>query len=92
MTETFGQPHLGTRVIMALQQVFGFLARTGFGVFLIVAALAALVATTFIGIMLAIAAIFLTFTRPRRRRRADAPDTSQPLEARRTADGWVIEL
>lgn len=91
MTGTLGQPHLGTRFIIALQQVFGLIAKAGFGVFLIVAALAALVATTFIGIMLAIAAIFLTFTRPRRKRPA-APDKSQPLEARRTADGWVIEL
>jgi len=91
MTDTLGQPHLGARLMMAVQQVFGFIARAGFGVFLIVAALVALVATTFIGIMLAFAAIFLTFTRPRRKR-APAPDKSQPLEARRTADGWVIEL
>lgn len=92
MTDTLGQPHLGTRFMMALQQVFGFIAKAGFGLFLIVAAVAALIATTFIGIMLAFAAIFLTFTRPRRKQRAPAPDKSQPLEARRTADGWVIEL
>ncbi len=92
MTDTFGQTHLGTRFMTALQRVFGFVAKVGFGLFLMVAALAALIATTFIGIMLAIAAIFLSLTRPRRNKRAPAPDTSQPLEARRTADGWVIEL
>jgi hypothetical protein len=92
MTDTLGQTHLGTRLMMALHRVFGFVAKAGFGLFLVVAAVAALVATTFIGLMLAIAAIFLTLTRPRRHKRAPAPDKAQPLEARRTADGWVIEL
>lgn len=91
MTDTLGQTHLGARFMSALRQVFGFAAKACFGLFLMVAALAALIATTFIGIMLAIAAIFLTLTRPRRKQ-APAPDKSQPLEARRTADGWVIEL
>lgn len=93
MTDTLGHPRLGTRVILTLQQAFGLVARAGFGVVLVVAALVALVATTFIGLMLAIAAVFLTFTRPRRKPPAAAtPEASQPLEARRTADGWVIEL
>jgi hypothetical protein len=56
------------------------------------AALAALIATTFIGILLAIAAVFLTLTRPRRKKHAAPQGESQTLEARRTADGWVIEL
>jgi hypothetical protein len=93
MTDTLGQPDFGARFATALQRVFGFVARAGFGLFLLVAALAALVATTFIGLMLAIAAVFLTIARPRRR----APVSTgrgddQTLEARRTADGWVIEL
>lgn len=92
MTETLGPTDLGTRIMMAVQQVFGFIAKAGFGLFLIVAAVAALIATTFIGIMLALAAVFLTFTRPRRRRARQAQADSQTLEARRTADGWIIEL
>jgi hypothetical protein len=54
-----------------------------------VAAIFTLLAATFIGIMLAIAAIFLSFARPKRRA---AKADEQTLEARRTADGWVIEL
>jgi hypothetical protein len=91
MTETLGQPDFGSRLIAGLQQVFGLVAKAFFGIFLLVAALAALVATAFIGLMLAIAAVFLSVGRSRRRKPA-ASDTSQPLEARRTADGWVIEL
>jgi hypothetical protein len=93
MTDTLGQPAFGARFTVAMQRVFGFLAKAGFGLFLLVAALAALVATTFIGLMLAIAAVFLTIARPRRRAPAAAASgDSQTLEARRTADGWVIEL
>lgn len=93
MTETLGHHDIGSRFMTAIARVFGFLGKVGFGLFLMVAAFAALVATTFIGIMLAIAAIFLTLTRPRRNRKAAAgQDTSRTLEARRTADGWVIEL
>jgi hypothetical protein len=91
MTETLGQPDLGSRLIAGFQQVFGVLAKAFFGLFLLVAAIAALVATTFIGIMLAIAAVFLTIGR-RRSRKPVRPADSQTLEARRTADGWVIEL
>ena len=91
MTETLGHPAFATRLYMALQKVGGLLGKAGFGVFLLVAAFAALIATTFIGLMLAIAAIFLSFAyRPRRaaQRESGDPDT---LEARRTADGWIIE-
>ena len=87
MTETLGQPIGGF-----LNRVFGVIAKAGFGVFLIVAALAALVATTFIGIMLALAAVFLTFARPRRKPQPVRTGETQTLDARRTADGWVIEL
>lgn len=93
MTETLGHTDIGSRLMFGLQRVFSVLAKAGFGLFLLFAALAALVATTFIGIMLAIAAVFLTVGRPRRRVQVKvqpaAPDT---LDARRTADGWVIEL
>jgi hypothetical protein len=82
---------MGARLYMALQRLGGFLGKAGFGLFLVFAAVAALVATTFIGLLLAIAAVFLTFAhgigRPHRRNDGD-PDT---LEARNTADGWVIE-
>lgn len=87
MTETLGQPNPGV-----LNRVFGILAKAGFGVFLLVAAIAALIATTFIGLMLAIAAVFLTFARPRRKAQVVRTGESQTLDARRTADGWVIEL
>jgi hypothetical protein len=97
MTETLGNPDFGMRLRMALKAFGGFLGKAGFGLFLLVAAFAALVATTFIGIMLAIAAVFLTFahaiTRPRRQPARDtATGETQTLEARRTADGWVIEI
>ncbi len=95
MTETLGQTDIGSRLMLGFQRVFSVLAKAGFGLFLLFAALAALVATTFIGIMLAIAAVFLTVGRPRRRAQAQAqvrPATPETLDARRTADGWVIEL
>lgn len=92
MTDTLGQQDFGARFAAAMQRGFGFLAKAGFGLFLLVAALAALVATTFIGLMLAIAAVFLTIARPRRRAPVAARADGQTLEARRTADGWVIEL
>ena len=90
MTETMGQPDIGARVYLALQRLGGFLGKAGFGLFLLAAAIAALVATTFIGLMLAIAAAFLAFAHGigRARRKDAAADT---LEARQTADGWIIE-
>lgn len=92
MTETLGQPDFATRIFMAVQRVFGVIGKAGFALFLLFAGLAALVATAVIGLMLAIAAIFLTVTRPRRRAEQGKDDVSATLEARRTADGWVIEL
>lgn len=90
MTETLGHSDIGARLHLALRRLGGFLGKAGFGVFLVAAAVAALVATTFIGLMLAIAAVFLTIAHGfgRSRRRDEQSDT---LEARRTADGWVIE-
>ena len=91
MTETLGSHDIGARFHLALRQLGGFLGKVGFGLFLVAAAIAALVATTFIGILLAVAAVCLTiahsFGRKARRQDSD-PDT---LEARRTGDGWVIE-
>ena len=96
MTDTLGQPDFGTRIFAAFNRFFGFLAKAGFGVFLVAAAVFTLFAATFIGLMLAIAAVFLTFGRSRRRkaevRQQGEVRTGETLEARRTADGWVIEL
>ncbi len=90
MTETLGQPDIATRALAALQRFFAFLGKAGFGIFLVAAAVFTLFAATFIGLMLAIAAVFLTFAR-RRKGQVQKGD-QQTLEARRTADGWVIEL
>jgi hypothetical protein len=97
MTETLGPAELGARAHLALKGFGGLLAKAGFGIFLLAAAFAALVATTFIGVMLAIAAVFLTFAhafgRSRRQPIRDpAAGETRTLEARRTADGWVIEI
>ena len=91
MTETLGSHDIGVRLQLALRRLGGLLGKVGFALFLLAAAIAAIVATTFIGILLAVAAVFLTFAHSfgRKSRRQDAdPDT---LEARRTGDGWVIE-
>ena len=46
-----------------------------------------------LGLMLAIAAVFLTLARPRRKQAKQAEASGDAtLEARRTADGWVIEI
>jgi len=89
MTETLGHGDFGARFNVAIARLGGFLGKAGFGLFLIAAAIAALVATTLIGLMLAIAAVFLTFAHGFRRPRRETD--SDTLEARRTADGWVIE-
>lgn len=91
MTDALGQADIGTRFIAAFQRLFAFLGKAGFGIFLVAAAIFALLAAAFVGLMLAIAAIFLSFARPRRRN-AQGDGAPQTLEARRTADGWVIEL
>jgi len=92
MTETLGQADFGTRAVAGVQRFFAFLGKAGFGIFLVAAAIFTLFAATFIGLMLAIAAEFLTFARPRRRKGQPPKGDGQTLEARRTADGWVIEL
>ena len=93
MTETLRQSDFGTRFHLAMKSFSAFLAKAGFGLFLLVAAFVALVATTFVGIMLAIAAVFLTFARPRRKpAQGSEAGAGGALEARRTADGWVIEI
>lgn len=97
MTETLGHNDMGHRLAAGLQRFGAMLGKVGFGLFLLAAAVAALVASAFIGLMIAIAAVFLTFAhslmRPRRKanqgQHGQADDGT--LEARRTADGWVIE-
>jgi hypothetical protein len=92
MTETLGSHDFSARLQLAVRQLGGFLGKAGFGLFLLAAAVAALVATTFIGILLALAAVFLTFAHTFGRKKSRRQDGDQDtLEARRTADGWVIE-
>ena len=102
MTETMEHPDPFSRIGAAMQRAGLWLGRVGFGLFLLLAAGAALLATTFIGVLLAIAAVFLTLTYGRRARahirktqaRAQAAEKSgelTTLEAHRTPDGWVIE-
>lgn len=66
------------------------LGKIGFGVFLALAALAALLATTIVGVMLGVAAVCIGFAARLGGRGARA-DSRHALEARRTADGWVVE-
>lgn len=73
-----------------LRGVAGFLGRVGFGLFLVLAAFAALVATTVVGLMLAVAAVCIGFAARLGGRRSPR-DEDVALEARRTADGWVVE-
>jgi len=90
MTETLEQ-HDSLAVI--LKRFAVFMGRAGFALFIVAAIGIALVATTFIGLMVAVAAIFLSFAyqlgRGSRANRASSdPNT---LEAQQTANGWVIE-
>ena len=92
MTETLGHNDMGHRLAAGLQRFGAMLGKAGFGLFLLAAAIAALVASAFIGLMIAIAAVFLTFAHTvmgPRRKAGQADDGT--LEARRTADGWIIE-
>ncbi len=102
MTETMEHSDPFSRIGAAMHRAGLWLGRVGFGLFLLLAAGAALLATTFIGVLLAIAAVFLTLTYGRRARAhvrktqaaARSSETSgdmTTLEARRTPDGWVIE-
>lgn len=92
----------GAWISRMLDRAGGFLGKIGFGLFLLLAVGATLVATTFVGILLALAAGFLTFTHRLGRKRspsakstrsADEREQGPPptLEAHRTADGWVTE-
>jgi hypothetical protein len=101
MTDTMEHNDPLSRISAWMQKAGLWLGRAGFGLFLLLAAGAALLATTFIGVLLAIAAVFLTLTHGRRvraqmrkaqvRKAQAAPQEPVTLDARRTADGWVIE-
>lgn len=93
MTNTLGEPDFGARFGGMLQRAGGFLGKAGFGLFMLAAAIAALVAASVIGLMVAIAALFLSvaYGVGRSRRKARAQVDAQTLDARETADGWVIE-
>jgi hypothetical protein len=90
MTETLGHPDgFG----YALKRLVALMGRAGFFLFIIAAVGIALIATTFIGLMLAVAAVFLSiaYQLGRGSRRAPSSGDNSTLEARRTGDGWVIE-
>ena len=76
-----------------LKRFAAFMGKAGFGLFVVAAVGIALVATTFIGLMLALAATFLTFAYQLGRGSRPAKPQGDPntLEARPTPDGWVIE-
>jgi len=90
MTETLGQP---SSLGVFLKRFAAFMGRAGFGLFVVAAIAIALVATTFIGLMLAVAAGFLTLAYHLGRGSRPNQQTGDPdtLEAHRTPDGWVIE-
>lgn len=98
MTGTFNQSFFSAGGGSVLDRVKRFAVRIGLALFLLVAVGAALVATTFIGLMLAAGAVILTvvqgFMRKRSSVSADAGEgeVSETLEAHRTADGWVTEV
>lgn len=87
----------GSRVSEAFDRGGRFLGKIGFGLFLMLALGATLLATTFVGVLLALAAGFLALTQKlgrKSRSKGRAPEQSGPpptLEAHRTADGWVTE-
>lgn len=92
----------GARIFTMLDGIGQFLGRIGFGLFLLLAVGATLVATTFVGILLALAAGILTFTHRLGRRKGGAASAGDgpaetnagpppTLDAHRTADGWVTE-
>jgi hypothetical protein len=91
MTETLDNSDFAGRLNAFLHRAGGFLGKAGFGLFMLFAAFAALIATTFIGILLAFAAVCLTIAHSLGRGRRKASGDPNTLEATRTADGWVIE-
>ena len=101
MTYTASHNDLFARVLTGIRQMSSWAARAVFGVFVFVAAAFALLATTFIGLMIAAAALCLKVAhsigrggnsrRQSGNKRPGAPQRSETLEAHRTADGWVID-
>jgi hypothetical protein len=89
MTESLGRPDLSDMLQGFARRAGRMLGKLGFGVLLVVALVIALVATTFIGLLLALAALFLTFAL--KRPPARPPASGGTLEAHRTPDGWVTE-
>jgi hypothetical protein len=90
MTPTLGPSDVGSLIARLFKRLGVALGRIGFGVFLGLAALAALLATTVVGLMLGVAAVCIGFA-ARLGGRGARGDTTDALEARRTADGWVVE-
>jgi amino acid transporter len=96
MTPFPGTPSSGGAASF-LERALATLGRMAFGVLLFCAAMTALVATAFVGLMLALAAFFLGLSRSfRRRSRSEtsfdaSPQAGATFEARPTAEGWVIE-
>jgi hypothetical protein len=75
-----------------LRRFGAWTARIGFGFMLAVAAVIAVLATTVVGLTLALAALFLKIgLSPRLQPARVRARNDGTLEARQTADGWVIE-
>ena len=103
MTYTASHNDIFTRILTGIRQMSSWTARAVFGVFVFVAAAFALLATTFIGLMIAAAALCLkaahsfgrggSARRPKPDFRSKEPGArdGQTLDAHRTADGWVID-
>jgi hypothetical protein len=89
MTDTFERPDLLGQLRQLGRSFGGIVGKLGFGLLVVVAVIVALLATTFIGVLLALAALFLTLTR-KRPGAASGASADGTLDARPTADGWVI--
>jgi hypothetical protein len=96
MTDTLGHPDIGTRIFAAFNRFFGFLAKAGFGVFLLAAAVFHAVRRH---LHRPDAGHRLLSSSPSAAPAAARPkyararyDPAKPSKPRRTADGWVIEL
>lgn len=94
MTDALPEPGFGARIGAWMSRAGGFLSKTGFALFMLAAAVAAFVAASVIGLMLAIAALFLSvaygFRRSLKKSQRGRVD-EQTLDATQTADGWVVE-
>ncbi|MEM6626202.1 MAG: hypothetical protein AAGB25_00955 [Pseudomonadota bacterium] len=105
MTGTQAAPDLFARISFYAKRLTSWAARAGFGVFVVAAAGVALLATTLLGLFLALAALFLkaahSFGRGGGRSNANPrggasarPDrrpVGDTLDATQTPDGWVID-